>query len=153
MSDHSHIQPHIMIIEARFYTEIGEHLVRGAVEALEEAGATYEHFTVPGALEIPVAIKLASARVTARPFDAYVALGCVIRGETSHYDVVAGESARGLMELGLRESLCIGNGILTCETMAQALERAHPKKKNKGRSAAQAALSLWMLGDQFKTRR
>lgn len=149
MSDPCQIQPHIMIVDARFYQDIADFLVEGAVTALKAAGATYEHFTVPGALEIPAAIRLAASKTTARPFDAYIALGCVIRGETSHYDIVAGESARGLMDLALRESLCIGNGILTCENAAQARERADPSQKNKGRDAAQAALALWLLKDQF----
>lgn len=149
MSDCSQTPPHVMIAESRFYGDVADYLVEGALEALEAAGATYERFSVPGALEIPAAIHFAARRRVPQPFDAFVALGCVIRGETSHYDIVAGESARGLTDLALRRDLCIGNGILTCENKGQALRRANPAEKNKGRDAAQAALALWMLKNQF----
>lgn len=134
-------KPHIMIAEARFYQNISDDLAAGAIAALEKAGATYERFTVPGSLEIPAAIKLASQRKQ-KPFDAYVALGCVIRGETYHFEIVANESARGLTWLSIDPGLLIGNGILTCENFEQADERADPKRKNKGGEAAQAALQL-----------
>lgn len=136
------IKPHIMIVEGRFYEDISDYLADGAMKALKEAGASYECYPIKGALEIPAVIKMGSKRMGARAFDAYVALGCVIRGETSHYDVVAGESARALTELSIREGLLIGNGILTCETRAQAVERADPARKNKGGFAAEAALEL-----------
>ncbi|MEE8563192.1 MAG: 6,7-dimethyl-8-ribityllumazine synthase, partial [Alphaproteobacteria bacterium] len=130
MSDH----PHIMIVEARFYEDIADELVRGAAAALEEAGATYERFAVPGAFEIPGAIRLAmdARRDQAARFDGYVALGCVIRGETTHYDYICGESARGLQELVLEHKLAIGYGILTVENRDQAMERGAVDKGDKG---------------------
>ena len=130
-------KPRILIVEARFYEDIADALVSGAIATLEAKGVAFDRISVPGALEIPAAIKFA-----ARKYAGFVALGCVIRGETSHYDIVAGESARGLMDLSICDGLCIGNGILTCETRVQALERALPEKKNKGRAAALAALAL-----------
>ncbi|MCB1721982.1 MAG: 6,7-dimethyl-8-ribityllumazine synthase [Rhodospirillales bacterium] len=129
--------PRVLIVEARFYEDIADALARGAIAALEAEAVAFDRICVPGALEIPAAIQFA-----ARKYDGFVALGCVIRGETSHYDIVAGESARGLMDLSIRDGLCIGNGILTCETRIQALERALPEKKNKGRAAALAALAM-----------
>jgi 6,7-dimethyl-8-ribityllumazine synthase len=131
--------PHIMIAEARFYEPISDHLAEGAIKVLEAANATYERFAVPGALELTSAIKIASAK---KKFDAYVALGCVIRGETYHFEIVANESARGLTWLSVDPGLIIGNGILTCETYEQAEERADPAKQDKGGHAAKAALAL-----------
>ena len=118
-----------------------DELARGAIAAIEAAGATWERVSVPGALEIPGAIALAD---TAGRFDAYVALGTVIRGETSHYDIVAGESARAIMDLTL-EGLCIGNGILTVENEAQAWARAKVSEMNKGAGAAEAAIAMVAL--------
>jgi 6,7-dimethyl-8-ribityllumazine synthase len=135
-------QPHLLIVEARFYDDIADLLLAGATRALEQAGATFERVTVPGALEVPAAIRLGLDR---GGYDAFVALGCVIRGETGHYDVVAGESARGLMELGIRHGALIGNGILTTDTGMQARVRASPDRpegKDKGGDAARAALAL-----------
>ena len=129
---------HILIIEARYYAEICDELVRGAVAALARAGATHERAAVPGALEIPGAI---AAAAKARRFDGYVALGCVLRGETTHYDIVANESARGIMDLTVK-GLAIGNGILTCETEAQAWARANIGEQDKGGGAANAALAM-----------
>lgn len=129
---------HLLIIEARFYGDICDELCRGAIAAIERAGAAWERVAVPGSLEIPGAIALAAA---AKRFDGYVALGCVLRGETTHYDIVANESSRGLMELTL-EGLCIGNGILTCENEAQAWERAKVAELDKGGGAADAALAM-----------
>jgi 6,7-dimethyl-8-ribityllumazine synthase len=134
--------PHLLIVEARFYDELADLLLAGAVRALEEAGATFDRVTVPGALEVPAAIRLALDK---GGYDAFVALGCVIRGETGHYDIVAGESARGLMELGIHHGALIGNGILTTDTGAQARVRATPDRpqgKDKGGDAARAALAL-----------
>jgi 6,7-dimethyl-8-ribityllumazine synthase len=139
-------KPHIMVVEARFYDDISDALWEGAERALKAAGASYERFTVPGALEIPPAIRLAHLAAEAgalkRPFDGYVALGCVLRGETTHYDTVCNESARGIMDLGTRFGLAIGNGILTCETEEQAWTRARANELDKGGGAAQAALAL-----------
>ena len=134
--------PHLLIIEARFYAAIADLLLAGATRALEAEGASFETITVPGALEIPAAVRIA---LDAGGFDAFIALGCVIRGETSHYDIVASESARGLMDLALRRGALIGNGILTTDSGAQAHVRADPEGKDKGGAAARAALALWRL--------
>jgi len=139
-------RPHLLVVEARFYDHIQGMLLAGARAALEGSGASYETVTVPGALEIPTAIALADA---SERFDGYVALGCVIRGETSHYDIVAGESARGLVQLGMERGCPIGNGILTVDTEAQALARADPSGKDKGGDAARAALALVALAETF----
>jgi 6,7-dimethyl-8-ribityllumazine synthase len=138
--------PHVMIVEARFYEDIADELVRGAIGALDRAGATWERFAVPGAFEIPAAIHLAveaaEGTPSRRPFDGFVALGCVIRGETTHYDYVCEESARGIQDLALRHSLAIGYGILTVENDAQAWERAKVDRRNKGGDAARACLAM-----------
>ena len=128
----------LLIIEARFYGELCDELAKGAIAAIEKAGAKWDRIAVPGALEIPGAIAMASA--TGR-YDGYVALGCVLRGETSHYDIVANESARGLMDLAMK-GLAIGNGILTCENEAQAWTRAKVAEMDKGGGAALAALAM-----------
>jgi 6,7-dimethyl-8-ribityllumazine synthase len=127
--------PRVLIIAAPFYEDISDELVRGATAAL-----------VPGAFEIPGVIAMAEAGD--RPFDAYVALGCVIRGETSHYDYVCGESARGLMDLSLK-GVALGYGILTVENIRQARVRAHVDEKNKGRDAAEAALAMLAARQRF----
>lgn len=129
--------PHILIVEARFYTDIAEMLVAGAEAALTEVGATWERIEVPGAFEIPATINFALDR-----FDGFVALGCVIRGETTHYDYVCGESARGLQELALHKRAPIGYGILTTENREQAVVRADPEQKDKGRDAVEACLRM-----------
>jgi 6,7-dimethyl-8-ribityllumazine synthase len=143
--------PHLLIIEARFYDDIADELLRGAVGALERAGATYERVTVPGALEIPAALSMALEAVEEGTveYDGYVALGCVIRGETTHYDTVAGESARGLMDLAMDEAIAIGNGILTVENDEQAWARARVDGSNKGGAAAEAALRMIALRARF----
>ncbi len=132
-------KPHILIAEARFYEPISDMLAEGAIKALEAAGATYERKSVPGALELTSAIRIADDK---KKYDGYVALGCIVRGETYHFEIVANESARGLTWLSVDPGLIIGNGILTCETYEQAEERADPKKQNKGGQAAKAALAL-----------
>ena len=132
------LKAHLLIVEARFYGALCDELARGSIAAIESAGATWERLTVPGALEIPGAIALAAA---SKRYDGYVALGCVLRGETSHYDIVANESARGLIDLTIR-GLAIGNGILTCETEAQAWARARVSELDKGGGAADAALAM-----------
>jgi 6,7-dimethyl-8-ribityllumazine synthase len=139
-------RPNILIVEGRYYDHIADMLLQGAKAVLEAHDVSFEVVTVPGALEIPTAIALADA---ADRYDAYVALGCVIRGETSHYDIVAGESARGLMTLGLDRGCPIGNGILTVDNEAQALRRADPNGKDKGGDAARAALALLGLAERF----
>ena len=130
--------PSILIVVAGFYEDIAEELACGATARLEAAGVQPKRFTVPGALELPGAIAVVHEK---GGFDGYVALGCVIRGETAHYDLVAGESARGLMDLTLR-GVAVGNGILTVETREQAWARASVDGKNKGEDAAKAALAL-----------
>lgn len=141
-------KPHLLIVEARFYTELADELAAGAIEAIEEAGGMYERVEVPGALEIPAAIKFAAAGDVA-DYDGYVALGCVIRGETTHYDYVCGESARGLMDLSIQDNLAIGNGIQTVENSEQAWARANRNDKNKGGGAANAALAMINLKNKF----
>ncbi|MFZ4108945.1 MAG: 6,7-dimethyl-8-ribityllumazine synthase [Polymorphobacter sp.] len=136
---------HILIVEARFYTAIADAALKGAVAALTVAGATHEVLTVPGALEIPAAIAFADASGN---YDGYVALGCVIRGETYHFEVVAGESARAIMALTL-DGLAIGNGILTVENEAQAWARARLTEKDKGGEAAKAALAMIAVKAQY----
>jgi 6,7-dimethyl-8-ribityllumazine synthase len=142
----------IMIVEAPYYRHIASELMRGAVAALEAAGARYQTFTVPGAFEIPAAIRLAmlaGERDSLYRFDGYVALGCVIRGETTHYDYVCQESARGLQTLALEHAVAIGYGILTVESEAQALVRAQIDGRNKGGEAASACLAMIALKRQF----
>jgi len=133
----------ILIVEARFYDHLNDLLLAGARAAIEAAGHTHETITVPGALEVPGAIALA-----AESYDAFVALGVVIRGETYHFEIVAGESARGIMALTM-DGLAIGNGILTTENEAQALTRARPDEKDKGGEAAKAALAMLELRTRF----
>jgi len=137
----------VLVVVARFYEDIADQLLTGAQTALVAGGATHETIEVPGALEIPAAIRFAheSGR-----FGGYVALGCVIRGETSHYDIVSGESARGLTDLALRDGLAIGNGILTTDTRDQAMMRAAANGRNKGGDAARAALVLIALRERFR---
>lgn len=135
----------ILIVEARFYAHLNDLLLEGATAAIERAGHSYEVVTVPGALEIPGAVALAAE---SGRYDAFVALGVVIRGETYHFEIVAGESARGLMALSM-DGVAIGNGILTVENEAQALARARPNEKNKGGEAAEAALAMLALQAKF----
>jgi len=137
----------ILVVEARYYDDIADMLLRGAKRVLNDAGASFVVVTVPGALEIPPAIMIALHGAMAReePYDGVVALGCVIRGETSHYDIVAGESARGLMDIATARDMPMGNGILTVDTDAQARARARPTGEDKGGGAARAALSLVRL--------
>jgi 6,7-dimethyl-8-ribityllumazine synthase len=146
-------RPHIMVVEARYYEDLSEELLRGAAKALEAGGATFERFQVPGALEIPAAVRFAAESVGSlaqrRRFDGYVALGCVIRGETTHYDHVCEESWRGLQHLALTYMLAIGNGILTVENEEQAWERARVDRKNNGGWAANACLKMIALKRGF----
>ena len=134
----------VLIVEARYYEGIADELLAGAVAALEAAEVSSDVATVDGALEIPtmVAIALEAADAMGRPYDAAVALGCVIRGETGHYDIVAGESARALMDISISDRIPIGNGIVTVETEEQAWARARVAEMNKGGGAAQAALAV-----------
>ena len=138
--------PHVLVVEARFYGEIADEMMRGAAQALEAAGASHERLAVPGAFETPglIAMVLEAQRTepNRRPFDGFVALGCVIRGETTHYDYVCGESARGLMDLACQHRIALGYGILTVENGNQAWARARVAEKNKGGDAAEACLAM-----------
>jgi 6,7-dimethyl-8-ribityllumazine synthase len=135
----------ILIIEARFYDHLNDMLIAGAKAAIRAAGHSAEVVTVPGALEIPAAIALADAT---GDYEGYVAIGVVIRGETYHFEIVAGESARGIMALTM-DGIAIGNGILTVEDEAQAIVRADPAQKDKGGEAAKAAIALMALRERF----
>jgi len=136
-----------LIVEARYYESIGADLLEGATRALAAAGAAYDLVSVSGALEIPagMAIALDAAKAVGRAYDGAVALGCVIRGETFHFEIVAGESARALMDMSVQRGLALGNGILTTETIEQAEARADPKRGDKGGEAARAAIGLALI--------
>ena len=136
---------HILIVEARFYDHLNDMLLAGARAAIAKAGHSHETITVPGALEIPGAIALADA---SQAYDAFVAIGVVIRGETYHFEIVAGESARGIMALTM-DGMAIGNGILTTENEAQAIRRADPAQLDKGGGAAEAAIAMLKLKERF----
>ena len=136
---------HVLIVEARFYDHLNDMLLAGARAAIEADGHTHETITVPGALEAPGALSLAAE--TAQ-YDAYVALGVVIRGETYHFEIVSNESARGIMDLTL-QGFAIGNGILTVENEDQAMVRCDPRRLDKGGAAAKAALALYELREQY----
>jgi 6,7-dimethyl-8-ribityllumazine synthase len=142
---------HVLIIEARFHDELADALLDGAKSALAEAGATYDVVTVPGALEIPAVISFAldAAELDGTHYDGYVALGSVIRGDTYHFEIVANESSRGLMDLSINESLAIGNGILTTDNLEQAWVRARKTEGDKGGFAARAALTMIAHRERF----
>jgi len=138
-------KPKILLIEARFYDDLADELAAGAIEVLEKADAEITRISVPGVLEIPAALSMAliGAEVAdAEIYDGYVVLGVVIRGETTHYDIVANESARAIMNMVTSEGLALGNGIQTVENQEQAWARANRSEKNKGGGAAEAALAM-----------
>jgi 6,7-dimethyl-8-ribityllumazine synthase len=139
--------PRLLVVEARYYDDIADDLLTGATSVIRTVGASFELITVPGALEIPAAIVIAldAAAARGRPFDGVVALGCVVRGETSHYDIVAGESARALMDIAVTRRIPLGNGILTVENDQQAKARSSVSEMNKGGGAAEAALHMVAL--------
>ena len=137
---------HILIISARFYEDIASEMESGAVQTLQERSVTFDIVAVPGAFEIPAAIGFAAKN---KKYEGFIALGCVIRGETSHYDYVCGESARGLMDLSLQQGCAIGYGILTTDNEDQAWERARVTEGNKGRDAALACLRMIELKKQL----
>ncbi|ATU92073.1 6,7-dimethyl-8-ribityllumazine synthase [Phyllobacterium zundukense] len=151
MSNNKARAPHLLIVEARFYEDLSDALLNGAKSALDEANATYDVFTVPGALEVPAVISFAldAAVEGGKEYDGYVALGTVIRGETYHFDIVANESCRALMDLAVNESIAIGNGILTVENEEQAWVRARREDKDKGGFAARAALTMIALKEKL----
>ena len=142
------LKARLLVLEARFYDGLCDELASGAIAAIERAGAKWDRLAVPGALEIPGAIAMAAA---SRRYDGYVALGCVLRGETTHYEIVANESARGLMDLTMK-GLCIGNGILTCENEAQAWARAKVSEMDKGGGAAEAAMAMIRFSRAMKAK-
>ena len=139
--------PRVLILEARFYEDIADQLVAGAVAALEEAGASHERIAVPGCFELPAALAMA---IAGGRHDGFVALGCVIRGETSHYDHVCNECARGLGALSVRHRIALGFGVVTAENRAQAWERAAVDRRNKGADAARACLAMMALSASFR---
>jgi 6,7-dimethyl-8-ribityllumazine synthase len=145
---------HALIIEARFYDDIQDALLEAAIAELDEAGVTHEVITVPGALEIPAAtvIAIEAAEKAGRPYDAVVALGCVIRGETIHFEIVSMESSRGLMDVSVSRKLPLGNGIITVNTEAQAWERARADSLNKGGDAARAAIVMMRIKRRLQPR-
>ncbi|RWN46656.1 MAG: 6,7-dimethyl-8-ribityllumazine synthase [Mesorhizobium sp.] len=145
---------HLLIVEARFHDDLADALLDGATSALDEAGATYDVVTVPGSLEIPAAITFALDGATegGTHYDGFVALGTVVRGDTYHFDIVANESSRALMDLSVQDSVCIGNGILTTENDAQAWTRAKRSEGDKGGFAARAALTMIALKEQLGAR-
>jgi 6,7-dimethyl-8-ribityllumazine synthase len=138
--------PYLLVIDSLFYPDVSEELVKGALAEIGKSGGTYTRVSVPGAFEIPGAIRMAVRSLELvggrRRFDGYVALGCVIRGETSHYDHVCQEVTRGLMDIVLNFSVAVGNGVLTCENKEQAMHRASPEQGNKGGFAAGAAIRM-----------
>ncbi len=146
-------RPHLLIVEARFYDGLADALLDGATSALEAAGATWDVVTVPGALEIPAAIAMAiDAEDGGTGYDGFVALGTVIRGETYHFEIVAGESCRAIMDLSVNESIAVGNGILTVENEGQAWARARRAEKDKGGDAARAALRMMEIRKRLEGR-
>ena len=147
-------KPHVLIVEASYYDDIASLQLKGVREVLDRVGADYETIKVPGALEIPAAIVYAIKSLdydaVRRRYDGYIALGCVMKGGTMHDEVVANESARSLQEIAMRYALAIGNGILTCNTKEQALERADPARMNRGGEAAEACLRMIEIKQQFR---
>ena len=141
---------HMLIVEARSYLGIADELLSGAKKTLDEAGCTYDVVTVPGALEVPAAIAMAVSAAGAKPYDGAIALGCVIQGETYHFDIVSNESARGLMDLSIQREIPLGNGILTVDNDHQAKERLGGDHGHKGIDAARAALVMARLKRSLK---
>ncbi len=139
---------HFLIVEAPYYAELGAMLMAGAQSAFTAAQATFDVVRVPGSLEIPIAIKICveAAKRQGKPYAGALGLGCIMRGETYHFEIVSNESARGLMTLGIGLGLPVGNGILTVEDEGQALKRADPAQGDKGGEAARAAMILWRVG-------
>lgn len=146
-------KPHILVVEARFYEGIADQLFAGAKEVLDANAASYDRLAVPGAFEIPAAITCAVKALDYDPvrrrYDGYIALGCVIKGDTRHDEIVGNESARGLQDLAMRYVLAIGNGILTVNNLEQALERASPQRHNRGGAAAEASLRMVEIKQHF----
>lgn len=142
-------KPRVLIVEARFYEDIADALFEGAKAAIDASDFEYDRIDVPGALEIPAAIRFAMNRKGDRAYDGFVALGCVIRGETAHFDVVVNESARGLQQLAIEHQLAIGNGIITVDNEEQAWDRARKDRQDKGGQAALACVAMIGLKQLF----
>lgn len=144
----------VLIVEARFYEDIADELVKGATAILDDAGIASERIAVPGVFEVPAAVRFAirsmEVRAAAGSYSGYVALGCVIRGDTDHYEHICGQASRALMDLSVTYSVAMGFGILTCDTREQALERAAVEMKNKGADAARACLHMMKLKKHFR---
>ena len=145
------VKPHLLVIDAPYYTEISAALMEGVTAELGKVGATHDYVAVPGVLEIPAAMSFAvdAAEQGGTAYDGFVLIGCVIRGETTHYDIVANESARSIMDLSIMMNLAVGNGIQTVENEAQAWARAKTSEKNKGGGAAAAALAMIALREKL----
>jgi 6,7-dimethyl-8-ribityllumazine synthase len=154
VSFHFDEPPNVMIIQACFYEDVAELLLKGAKAALDRVNATYEIVSVPGALEIPAVISFAMRALDFDPIrrrsEGFIALGCVLKGDTRHDEIVACESAHALQQLAIRRALAIGNGILTCNTKEQALERADPAQLDRGGAAADACLRMIELKHHFR---
>lgn len=144
----------VLIVEARFYDKIADGLAEGVIEILDKAGVSHDRLEVPGAFEVPAAIRFAIRAMeegtSAKRYAGFIGLGCVIRGETDHYDHICRESSRALMDLSVIHGAALGFGILTCETWEQAVVRADPRQKNKGADAANACLRMMELKQQFR---
>lgn len=144
----------VLIVEARFYEDIADELAKGTIAVLDQAGVAHERISVPGTFEIPAAIRFAvrsmEAHAASRNYAGFIALGCVIRGETDHYDHICRESSRALMDLSVEQSVALGFGVLTCENREQAWARAAVDQKNKGADAAEACLRMIELQGQFR---
>lgn len=137
----------ILIIEARFYNEINDQMIEGASDVLDRSECNYEVITVPGALELPLALKWSAQT---KKFDAFIVIGCVIRGETTHYELVSENCVRGVMDVSLQYDIPVGNGVLTVENMKQALDRANKAQQNKGGAAAEAALRMLKIKQELQ---
>jgi len=146
-------RPRVLIVEARFYDDIADELARGAIEVLDKAGCDYERIEVPGVFEVPGAVRFAikamEAKAVSKPFAGFITLGCVIRGETDHYDHVCRESSRAMMDLALDYTIAHGFGVLTVENRDQAWVRAKVDQKNHGGRAAEACLRMMELKKRF----
>lgn len=147
-------QPSVLIVEARFYEDIADEIARGAIAELEKAGVAYDRISVPGTFEIPAAMRFAirsmEAHALSRNYGGFIALGCVIRGETDHYDHICRETSRALMDLSVEQGVALGFGVLTCENREQAWARAAVDQKNKGADAALACLRMMELRREFR---
>ena len=139
----------VLIVEARFYEKIADDMASGAIAVLEAANVDYDRISVPGAFEVPAVIAMDMDAPNGPKYDGYLTMGCVIRGETDHYDHICRETSRSIMDLAVIGGVSLGFGILTCENMEQAIARSDPNKKNKGQDIAEACLRMMELNQQF----